>query len=264
MTETPNRVALVTGAASGIGRAVALRLAGGGTAVIAVDVADQSAVVADVQAAGGQIHAVPGDLTDLASLQDAVREGQEAFGRLDVVCAAAGIFAGFGTTWELDESEFVRVVDIDLVGTWRTLKATIPAIIDTGENGSIVLVSSVGGLRGVGYTAAYTAAKHGLGGLMRTLVNEVSRHGIRVNTVHPTMVDTGMVHNETVYQAFMPTAPDPSRETFDRESRKMHPLGIPWVEPIDVAEAIAWLVSPEARYVTGVQLPVDAGFLERG
>lgn len=259
----PERVALVTGAAAGIGRSVALRLAADGVAIIAVDIADQNELVTEIEGAGGRVHACHGDLTDLASLQAAVASGVEAFGRLDVVCAVAGIFEGFGATWELDEATFQRVVDIDLTGTWRTVKAAVPAMIEAGNGGSIVLVSSVAGLHGMGFTAAYTAAKHGVVGLVRTLVNEVSKHAIRVNSVHPTMVDTGMVQNDDVYAAFMPTIADPSRETFEAQSRRMHPMRVPWVEPIDVAEAIVWLSSAEARYVTGVQLPVDAGLLEK-
>jgi NAD(P)-dependent dehydrogenase (short-subunit alcohol dehydrogenase family) len=126
---------------------------------------------------------------------------------------------------------------------------------------SIILTSSTAGLRGFPNFAHYTAAKHGIVGLMRTLVNEVSQHHIRVNTVHPTSVNTDMIQNETMYRLFNPE--NPTRQAFEETYRTLNALPVPWVEPVDVSNAVVWLASDEARYVTGTTLSVDAGFVEK-
>jgi NAD(P)-dependent dehydrogenase (short-subunit alcohol dehydrogenase family) len=250
------RTAFVTGAARGIGLATARRLAANGYSIIAIDVAPQPD-------AAPEWCTLDGDVTNQASLDGAVREGLERFGRLDVVCACAGVLDAIGPTWQIDEADWLHVIDVDLHGVFRTVKATVPALVQAGRGGSMVFVNSIGGMHGVGQTAAYTAAKHGVTGILRSLVNELSAHNIRVNSVHPTVVDTPMIHNSSVYQRFLPHLKHPTREDFAELFANHNALDVPWIQPEDVAEAIAWLVSDAARYVTGVQLPVDTGLLEK-
>jgi (+)-trans-carveol dehydrogenase len=247
-----DRTAFITGTARGIGLAIAQRLAADGYSIIAADRAEQPE-------ASPEWCVVSADISDQDSIDEALSLGIRERGAVDVVCACAGVFEAIGPTWEIAEDEWKHVVDIDLNGTWRTVKAVMPGLIERGNGGSIVLVNSVGGMHGVGQTAAYTAAKHGVTGLLRSLVNEVSTHGIRVNSVHPTTVDTQMIHNDALYSRFLPDVENPTREEFAKLFTNHNALPVPWVEARDVAEAVAWLVSDAARYVTGVQLPVDAG-----
>lgn len=155
------------------------------------------------------------------------------------------------------------MLDINLTGVWHTAKAAIPHLIDGGRGGAIVLTSSAAGLKGYAHIAHYVSAKHGVVGLMRSLANELAPHGIRVNSVHPTQVDTPpMIQNEGTYRIFRP--PDleaPTREDFEPASASTNALPVPWVEPRDVSNALLFLVSDEARYITGAALPVDAGCL---
>jgi NAD(P)-dependent dehydrogenase (short-subunit alcohol dehydrogenase family) len=155
------------------------------------------------------------------------------------------------------------MVDINLTGVWRTCKVTAPHLIARGS-GSVILVSSIAGLRGLLGVAHYTAAKRGVVGLMRSLANELAPHGIRVNSVHPTNVDTPLIQNAAVASALRPDlVREPTREEFADVARGMNMLDIPWVEPVDVANACLFLASDEARYITGVTLPVDAGSMQR-
>ena len=188
--------------------------------------------------------------------------GSRTFGGLDIVCATAGITSrGFAT--ELSEVAWRTMVDVNLTGVWRTCKVTAPRLIARGS-GSIILVSSIAGLRGLLGVAHYTAAKHGVVGLMRSLANELAPQGIRVNSVHPTNVDTPLIQNAAVASAFRPDLDrEPTREEFAEAARSMNMLDIPWVEPIDVANACLFLASDEARYITAVTLPVDAGSTQR-
>ena len=154
------------------------------------------------------------------------------------------------------------MLDVNLTGVWATCRATAPHLIDRGA-GSIILTSSVAGLRGLVGVAHYTAAKHGVVGLMRSLAKELAPHNIRVNTVHPTNVDTPMIQNDHVRGAFRPDLKEVTREQFAEAARSMNMLAIPWVEPVDVANACLFLASDEARYITSVTLPVDAGSTQR-
>jgi len=155
------------------------------------------------------------------------------------------------------------MIDVNLTGVWRTCKVTAPHLIARGS-GSIILVSSIAGLRGLLGVAHYTAAKHGVVGLMRSLANDLAPHGIRANSVHPTNVDTPLIQNAAVASAFRPDLErEPTREEFAEAARTMNMLDIPWVQPVDVANACLFLVSDEARYITAVTLPVDAGSTQR-
>ena len=270
------KVTLITGAARGIGRAQAVRFAQEGADVIALDICGPVETVAVpastpedldetarlVRQAGGRIVTDIVDVRDTDALREATDRGVSAFGGLDIVCATAGITSrGFAT--ELLERTWQTMLDVNLTGAWRTCKVTAPHLIARGS-GSITLVSSIAGLRGLLGVAHYTAAKHGVVGLMRSLANELAPHGIRVNSVHPTNVDTPLIQNAAVTRAFRPDLDrEPTREEFAEAARTMNMLDIPWVEPVDVANACLFLASDEARYVTAVTLPVDAGSTQR-
>jgi SDR family mycofactocin-dependent oxidoreductase len=270
------KVALITGAARGIGRAQALRFAQEGADVVALDICGPVQTVAVpastaedldetarlVRAAGGQIVTSIVDVRNEGELRSAAEAGMLAFGGLDIVCATAGITSR-GLATELSEAAWQTMVDVNLSGVWRTCKVTAPHLIARGS-GSIILVSSIAGLRGLLGVAHYTAAKHGVVGLMRSLANELAPHGIRVNSVHPTNVDTPLIQNAAVASAFRPDLDrEPTREEFAEAARSMNMLDIPWVEPIDVANACLFLASDEARYITAATLPVDAGATQR-
>jgi (+)-trans-carveol dehydrogenase len=266
------KVAFVTGAARGQGRAFALRLAAAGMDIVAVDLcedipgipypmatdADLDQAVAGVEAAGRRALAVRADVRDAAALDGAVDKAVAAFGGIDVVVANAGVFAA-AHVWETSDEMWDAVLGINLTGAWRTAQATAPRLRER-RAGSIVFVSSIAGVKGIEHLGAYAASKHGLVGLMRTLAVELAPDHIRVNAVCPSNVGTDILHNEATYELFRPGGERDEaslREAFTTVNK----MPIPWIEPEDVSDAVAWLVSDEARYVTGVVLPVDAGAL---
>lgn len=270
------KVALITGAARGQGRSHAIRLAEEGADIIAIDIARQVDTVpyslatpADleetarlVEKTGRRAVTRIVDVRDGEALTGAVNEGVAELGRLDIVSANAGILS-IGASFELSEQQWGEMVDINLSGVWRTTKAAVPHLIAGGRGGAIVLTSSIAGLKGQPGIGHYVAAKHGVVGLMKTLALELAPLGIRVNSLHPTNVDTGMIMNEPTYRVFLPEAENPTREDFAVPSAMMNALPIPWIEPIDVTNALLFLVSDEARYITGVALPIDAGALAK-
>ncbi len=271
------KVAFVTGAARGQGRSHAIRLAEEGADIIAVDIcrdiaavpypsgtADELAETVEmVEKLDRRIISAVADVRDSAALAAAVAEGVSNLGRLDIVCANAGVNAGSALAHLMEDDIWDATIDINLSGVWRTCKAAIPHIIEGGRGGSIVLTSSVAGLKGYANVAHYVSAKHGVVGLMKVLCKELAPHMIRVNTVNPTQVDTPMIQHEAMYRLFVPDKTDPTREDFSVASQETNILPIPWVEPIDISNAVVFLASDEARYITGVSLPVDAGCLAK-
>jgi SDR family mycofactocin-dependent oxidoreductase len=216
--------------------------------------ADLKETATEVEARGRRIVASETDVRSLEDMQAAVREGVAQLGRLDIVVANAGISL-LGR--ERDPvQDWQDVIDVNLTGVWNTLRATVPVLVDQGEGGSVVITSSTAGLKGlIGGLAgsdAYAAAKHGVVGLMRSSAKNLAGHGIRVNSVHPTGVRTPMVEND-VMSEFLALAPE-------RGDNLANLMPVELIEPIDVANAVVWLVSDDARYVTGVTLPVDAGY----
>lgn len=165
---------------------------------------------------------------------------------------------------ELTEQQWDTMIDINLSGVWKTVRATVPTLIEQGTGGSIILISSTGGVQGFPNFAHYVAAKHGVLGLARTMCNELGQHSIRVNSIHPTSVLTDMIDHVSMYRLFRPDLENPTQDQF-REALigAMNVLPVPWVEPRDISNAVAWLASDQARYVTGVALPVDAGALQK-
>jgi SDR family mycofactocin-dependent oxidoreductase len=268
------KVAFVTGAARGQGRSHARRLAGEGADIIAIDAcatpgwlsyplageADLAQTVKEVEALDRRIVARRADVRDLGAVRAALGEGvAELGGRLDVVCANAAIISQPVPTWEIDLGQWRELIDVTLTGVFVTVKAAIPHMIAAGNGGSIVLTSSGAALISGAGLADYKAAKAGVLSLTRTLACELAEHFIRVNAICPTAVDTPMIQNEALYRSFRPDLDSPGREDVKAGFRTMNLLPIPWVDPVDVSNAIVWLASDAARYVTGVTLPVDAG-----
>jgi SDR family mycofactocin-dependent oxidoreductase len=262
------KVAFITGAARGQGRAVAVRLASEGADIIGVDVcakmrstsydgatpADLAETARLVRDENQRMVTTEVDIRDFEALRTALTDGVAELGRLDVVIANAGICSA-AMSWEITPEQWQDTLDTNLTGTFYTAKAAIPILIEQGEGGSIVMTSSAAGLRGMPFLGHYAASKHGMVGLCRTMANELGQFNIRVNTVHPNGVATGMAPVEmgplfekyasTLAPIFMQSLPDPVSQ------------------PSDIANAIAWLASDEARHVTGIQLPVDLGLLTR-
>jgi (+)-trans-carveol dehydrogenase/(-)-trans-carveol dehydrogenase len=267
------KVAFITGAARGQGRSHAVRLAEEGADIIAIDIcepirdtphsgateADLTETVKLVEALDRRIIATKADVRDLSAVQAAVDAGVAELGRLDIVAANAGISASPYETAALPEESWQDMIEVNLTGTWHTAKAAVQHLIAGGRGGAIVITSSTAGIKGFANVGHYVAAKHGLVGLMRTLALELAPRSIRVNSLHPTQVNTEMIMNEVTYRLFRPELEHPTREDFAEVSERMQALPIPWVEPIDVSNALLFLVSDEARYITGVALPVDAG-----
>jgi (+)-trans-carveol dehydrogenase len=220
--------------------------------------ADMAETVKEVEALDRRIVATQADVRDFGAVKKALDEGVAQLGRLDIVSANAGI-GSFGSADELTEQAWRDMIDTNLTGVWHTAKAAIPHLIAGGRGGSIVLTSSAAGLMAYPNVAHYVSAKHGVVGLMRTLALELAPHMIRVNSLHPTQVDTAMIMNEATMKLFSPDVEHPTIDDFGPVSQAMNALPIPWVEPVDISNALLFLASDEARYITGVTLPVDAG-----
>jgi (+)-trans-carveol dehydrogenase len=266
------KVAFITGAARGQGRSHAIRLAQEGADIIAVDLCaqvdsvpyamatpdDLAETVREVEALDRRIVASEADVRDLAAVTQAVDAGVAELGRLDIVSANAGI-SSMAPADTMPEQQWQDMIDTNLTGVWHTVRASVGHIKAGGHGGSIVLTSSAAGLIAFPNVAHYVSAKHGVVGLMKTLALELAPDMIRVNSLHPTQVDTPMIMNEATYSLFNPAEPHPTRETFAPISQSLNALPIPWVEAVDISNALLFLVSDEGRYITGVPLPIDAG-----
>jgi SDR family mycofactocin-dependent oxidoreductase len=265
------RVALVTGAARGMGRAHAVKLASEGADVIAVDVCadfvstdypgstpgDLAETGRLVEGLGRRILLGQVDVRDADAMQAVVAEGVREFGRLDIVVANAGIIRVTDCDDRLQT--FRDIVDVNLIGAWNTVDAAIPALIDGGRGGSIVLTSSTQGIKALGTDRAgpqaYAASKRALVALMQGWATELAPHSVRVNTIHPSGVATDMILNEATMA--LVAANDP----WIVAQQNALPIGL--LQPEDVAGAVAWLVSDAGRFITGTSWPLDAGFLLR-
>jgi SDR family mycofactocin-dependent oxidoreductase len=267
------KVVLVTGAARGQGRAHAVAFAREGAEVIAVDIdaqiesvpygtaraADLAETVAQVEALDRRIVARTADVRDGAALAAAVAEGLETFGHVDTLVANAGIFSQ-APFWEMGEQQFRDVLEVNLLGVWRSMSAVAPHMIER-RSGSMVLVSSVNGVRGNAGAAHYAASKHGVLGLMRSAALELGPHGIRVNALCPGLVDTPMTNWPGLYDQ-MAGRPGGTRDDFEAGALHYGILGGQGaLGPEAVADAAVWLASDGAYGVTGQAIPVDAGHL---
>ncbi|MER5177310.1 mycofactocin-coupled SDR family oxidoreductase [Streptomyces sp. NPDC002896] len=268
------KVAFITGAGRGQGRSHACRLAEEGADVIVLDICadavetvgyplatsdDLKETVAQVEARGRRAFAGTADVRDLGQVQKVVDGGLAEFGKIDIVCANAGI-GSWSVSWEMPERVWKDMIDVNLTGVFNTVRAALPSMVERGEGGSVVLTSSTAGLLGYLNTAHYTAAKHGVIGFMKVLAQELGPHGIRVNAVCPTTVNTPLVVNAPTFELFAPAVTNPTAADVHEPFAALNILpDVPWIEPEDVSEAVAWLCSKSARYITGVALPVDAG-----
>jgi NAD(P)-dependent dehydrogenase (short-subunit alcohol dehydrogenase family) len=257
-------VAFITGAAHGQGRATALALAADGYDIVALDVAAPVSYPSYAMGTPEELRSLArecpteclvaiGDVRDDDAVGAAVRAAIDRFGRIDVLFNNAGICA-YGLAHELTEAEFDAMIAINLKGPWMVARHVIPHMIEAGR-GVIVNNSSIAGLRGMGRLSHYAASKWGLTGLTKSWAIELAPHGIRVVSVHPTAVDTPLNDGLAAMEGLTP------REIAERSAGNLLP--VPWIEPSDVAEAVRFLVSEKARYLTGTELVIDAGLLTR-
>jgi SDR family mycofactocin-dependent oxidoreductase len=264
------RVAFITGAARGQGRAEAIRLAQDGADIVAVDICrqmesvvypmstpdDLAETASLVKGVGRRIVTHEADVRDVDALQQAFDSGAEQLGPVTIVVANAGIGPGGMASADV---QWTEVIDVNLKGVWNTGRVAIPSMVEHGQGGAIILTSSTGGMFGspsdVPGMLGYTAAKHGVIGLMRSWANFLAKHSIRVNSVAPTTVRTPMANNGDVSMIL--------EHVPELAGSLTNALPVEAVEPEDIANAVAWLASDEARYITGTVLPVDAGSINR-
>jgi SDR family mycofactocin-dependent oxidoreductase len=272
------RVAFITGAARGQGRAHAIRLASEGADIVAIDICgpvsdsityppataeDLAETVRAVEATGRKVLAREVDIRDGAALREVVADGVEQFGRLDILVANAGVLS-WGRLWELTEDQWDTVIEVNLSGTWRTIRAVVPAMIEAGNGGSIIIVSSSAGLKATPGNGHYAASKHGLVALTNSLALEVGEYGIRVNSIHPYSIDTPMIERDAMMAVFakhrsflysfapMPLNPKDIGGTRHRNE---------FMAPEEVSDVVAWLAGDGSATLSGAQIPVDRGVL---
>ncbi len=276
MGRVSGKVAFVTGAARGQGRSHALRLAEEGADIIAVDSCaqiesvpyamstreDLAQTAKEVEALDRRIVTEQADVRDLAALQAAVERGVAELGPIDIVVANAGIMSSVPTA-EMSMQVWQDTIDVNLTGVFTTVRAAIPAMLERGTGGSIILISSTAGIKGFPTLAHYTAAKHGVVGLMKCWAGEFGGAGIRVNTIHPTAVDTRLFKNDAIYRLFRPDLENPGAEDMVEAFTALHQLPQAWLQPSDISDAVLFLASDEAKCITGQQLKVDLGFCEK-
>lgn len=273
------KVAFITGAARGMGRSHALRLAGEGADIIALDLADAidtvtpfyphatpadlAETVRGVEALGRRIVVGQEDVRDFDAVRAVVDRGVAELGGIDIVVANAGVFICGEPAHKVTEAQWDDVLDINLKGVWHTCKAAVPHMIERDAGGSVILISSTAGIKGSPRSSAYSASKHAVVGLMRTLVSELGPYRIRVNTVHPGSTDTDMIMNDACFSLFSGGGEKLTREEAAPRFAAPNPIPVPWVDPLDVSNSVLFLASDESRYVTGTRLRVDAGFTNR-
>jgi SDR family mycofactocin-dependent oxidoreductase len=269
------KTALITGAAHGQGRAHAVRFAREGADVIVTDLGGPSAVDVDydlgttseleetvrlIEQEGQRGYAGTADIRDRAALQALRDATAEEFPKLDIIVANAGV-TGHGRILEVTPEQWDQHIGINLTGAFNTIQTFLPRMLEGGTGGSIVITSSVAGMKGLPFFAAYSSAKHGLQGLMAVLAQELAEHAIRVNTVNPGPVGTPMTQNDSILKLF---TDDKTMALFQGSFTPMLPLPAEgWMDPEDVTNAVLWLASDESRNVTGHAIPVDAGVMVR-
>lgn len=277
MGRVDGKVALISGAARGQGRAHAIRLAEEGAGIVAFDLCapvpgagyegatedDLQETVDLVEAKGGKIVALKGDVRVPEDVDAVVAQGLERFGYIDVVVSNAGVTLT-GLSWEISEEDWATQIEINLTGSWRVAKSVVPSMIEAGRGGSIIFTTSGTAHRGVGHMAHYASTKSGLEALCREMAVELAQYRIRVNTLQPTAVNTLMMDNQGIWELFTPGQDDVSmedrRQTMLDTMTQLNILEVPWVQPEDLANGALFLASDEASMVTGGPLRVDAGW----
>ena len=278
MGRVQDKVAFITGVARGQGRSHALRLAEEGADIIGIDLLapepfapypmateeDLHETVALVEKTGRRMLGIRADVRDRAAVTAAVGQGIAEFGHLDIVSASAGISPAGGPLWEIPAEEWDAVIGTNLTGVYNTLAAAVPEMIEAGNGGTIICTSSGAGMRYVPNLVDYNASKAGVVAIGKTLANELAAHGIRVNVLAPGTVNTPMVTaNPAMFKLFRPDLQEPTIDDALPVFTAMMPMGKPWIEPIDVSNALVFLASDEARYITGQVLAVDQGTTNR-
>lgn len=277
MGKLDGKVAFITGIARGQGRSHAIRLAEEGAAIIGIDICESiptmnyplataeelAQTVKEVEAAGGRILASKADVRHREQLSEAIEAGIAAFGSLDIVVANAGIMAANDSGGKL--SGFIDSTDIDLIGVMNTVAAAVPHL---GEGASVILTGSTAALLpgaterlGPSGGAGYGWSKRTLFTYTETVALQLAPHMIRLNTIHPTNTDTILLHNDDVYRAFRPDLENPTREDAVLAFPVMHAMPIPYVDPNDISELVLFLASDASRYLTGMNIRLDAGAL---
>ena len=280
MGDLDGRVAFVTGAARGQGRAYAVRLAAEGADVIVSDICgpasdtipyvaatedDLHETVRLIEAEGRKALARTVDIRDDAALRQLVADATEQFGRLDVLVANAGVLS-WGRLWELTDEQWNTVIDVNLTGTWRTLRAVIPAMIEAGNGGSIVIVSSAGGIKATPGNGHYAASKHGLTSLTNTLAIELGEYSIRVNSIHPYSIATPMIENDAMlgvlakHPAFLHSYAPMPYQPMDKDSKKAKRSDFMPAE--EAAEVVVWLAGDRSGVLSGSQIVIDRGVMK--
>ena len=270
------RVAFITGAARGQGRAHAVRLASEGADIIAIDIChpisdtitypmgsteELAETVRAVEATGRKVLAREVDIRDLPALQKVVADGVEQFGRLDIVVANAGVLS-WGRMHEMSEEQWDTVIDVNLNGTWRTIRAAVPAMIEAGNGGSIVIVSSSAGLKATPGNGHYSASKHGLVAMTNALAIELGEFGIRVNSIHPYSIETPMVEKKAMMELFSKFpqyvhsfSPMPYQPVNHQSKKGL----MEFMMPEEVSDVVAWLAGDGSATISGSQIAVDRG-----
>lgn len=263
MSRMAGKVALITGAGTGMGRVHAVRLAREGADIIALDLAPDTLedTAEQVRAQGRRIVTAVADVRDTAAMTAGVEAGVVELGRLDTIVANAGVTENVGPSWTIDEALWERSMSINLTGVLNTVRAGVAAL--GPASGSVIIISSTAGLGPAPGASHYSTAKHAVVGLAQTLANELGPRSIRVNTVHPGAVGTAMTLNPATFARLRPDLTDPGADDVAEVLAARHLLPVPWVESEDVSNAVVFLASDESRYVTGTALVVDAGLTAR-
>jgi len=270
------KVAFITGAARGQGRSHAVRMAEEGADIIGVDIGEDIASVpyelgtmeeleetqSLVEQQDRRMVIQKADVRHRDELDDAVKKGIAELGRLDVVVCNSGIWSS-APFLELTDEMYNDMIDVQMHGVYNACKVTVPHLVEQGEGGSVVIISSTAGLKGFPNQAHYNMGKHAVVGLMRTLAAELAPHFIRVNSIHPSSTFTKMINNPAIWEAFAPGVENPTEADFGDTFTALNLLPIPWMDPVDISNGVVYLASDESRYVTGVTLPIDAGFMEK-
>lgn len=277
MGRVEGKVAFITGAARGQGRSHAVRLAEEGADIIAVDICgpiktittypaateeDLAETESLVEALDRRIVTRIVDLRDREALNAALAAGVAELGRLDIAVVNHGIASvSLEGTAAITPEMWQETIDINLTSVWNSTTAVTPYLQAAGGGSIVITISAVAGYKAYANLGHYVAAKHGVQGLMRALALELGPDNIRVNGILPTQVNTPMVMNDHVWKLFGADPDNPTVDAFAAASQAGHVLPVPYVEPIDISNAVLFLASDEARYITGVSLPVDCGVL---